>query len=391
MKKDFITLLNELIEYNGKKILEQSDRFLGTFLDFTQNEYRAEAQVFSQFLASKQAQEIKASDDIDAVFLKAIADRFHQVSLIDTRYCELIVNTYASVLGLNEKKPEPKPEVVETSAGNTANASAVKASKPLPKNNTKFWLIAVVGIIVIAVAIGIGYSRYKPAQMSNNPVYIGFDDSDSMFGIIRNNKFQAYGFWENNRWDPWGPVFNLPDGYTRIFYWEDVGLGIVTDNRVKFYCAIDDDTWYALPSEYDFILPSGFNRQSIIFSYGYDIFITVNNRLHSYRYTYNDIWEMDIRYNFDIPLGYRYIFGNDIRDIGLVLGVVFNNRIMFYRWNEENNYWSQTIAGFDLPNGTRSVFGKTGGFGIVFDDRIEFYEYRDNNWLRRASADFLLR
>jgi hypothetical protein len=179
MKKLFVTFLNELIEYNGKKILEQPDRFLGTFLDFTQNEYRAEAQVFSQFLASKQAQEIKASDDIDAVFLKAIADRFHQVSLIDKSYCELIVNAYAEVLGLNVRKLEPQSEAVEKpveNAGNTpeaveipvektANASEVKDFKPLPKK-TKSWLVAVIilGIGGISVTAGIGFSQYKDME-----------------------------------------------------------------------------------------------------------------------------------------------------------------------------------------------------------------------------------
>jgi hypothetical protein len=191
MKKDFITLLDELIEYNGKKILEQPDRFLGTFLDFTQNEYRAEAQVFSQFLASKQAKEIKASDDVDVAFLGAIAERFHQASLIDKGYCELIVNAYANVLGLNEKKPKSKSEAVETPTEKAVNTPEVKASKPLLKN-TKFRLIAIVGIVVIAAAIGIGIGYSRNKQVNNTNSFTFDRDASYALGMYIASQFQIY-------------------------------------------------------------------------------------------------------------------------------------------------------------------------------------------------------
>ena len=55
MEKTFISFLTEFIDSNGKKILEQPERFKALFLDSSQNECRAETQIFSQFLASKQA------------------------------------------------------------------------------------------------------------------------------------------------------------------------------------------------------------------------------------------------------------------------------------------------------------------------------------------------
>ena len=66
MEKTFDTLLTEFIDANGAKVLDNPDRFRSLFLDFSQNECRAEAQIFSQFLASPQANELRNSEYADA-------------------------------------------------------------------------------------------------------------------------------------------------------------------------------------------------------------------------------------------------------------------------------------------------------------------------------------
>ena len=104
MKKSFISLLFDFIEANGKKILDQPDRFKSLFLDFSQNEFRAEAQIFCQFLASKQAQELKNNDDVETNFLKGIAERFQQAYLFDKSTCEKVVSAYAFFLGLIDER-----------------------------------------------------------------------------------------------------------------------------------------------------------------------------------------------------------------------------------------------------------------------------------------------
>ena len=80
------------IDTNGKRILDQSDRFRSLFLDFSQNNYRAEAQIFSRFLASPQAQELKNSEDADPAMLRAITERFYR---FDKGKCEMVVMAYA--------------------------------------------------------------------------------------------------------------------------------------------------------------------------------------------------------------------------------------------------------------------------------------------------------
>jgi hypothetical protein len=103
MKKTFITLLNEFIETNNKKVLEQPQRFMSLFLDYTQNEYRAETQVFSKFIASKQAQELK-NNNIDAVFIKTVAERFQKDTLFEMGICKMVVFAYARFMGLIDQR-----------------------------------------------------------------------------------------------------------------------------------------------------------------------------------------------------------------------------------------------------------------------------------------------
>ena len=83
MPKSFTSLLTEFLTANDKKILDNPDRFKSLFLDFSQNECRAEAMVFSQFLASPQAKELKNSEYADAFQMKGIAERFHQATFIE--------------------------------------------------------------------------------------------------------------------------------------------------------------------------------------------------------------------------------------------------------------------------------------------------------------------
>ncbi|MCL2720586.1 MAG: formylglycine-generating enzyme family protein [Treponema sp.] len=156
MQKTFISLLTEFVEDNGGKILENPDRFKSLFLDFTQNQYKAEIQIFCQFLASPQAQEIKQSDDVDELFLKGVADRFNKTYLIEKNICEQITFAYAQFLGLVGKKG-----FEAGLKGETAKAKEKKVKQPaedkhalkFSKKNKKIILIAVAIIAVISLSI----------------------------------------------------------------------------------------------------------------------------------------------------------------------------------------------------------------------------------------------
>jgi hypothetical protein len=104
MKRTFIALLNDFIETNNKKVLEQPQRFMSLFLDYTQNEYRAETQIFSHFLSSKYAQELKGNNDVDIPFLKSLSERYQKNCLSDKKICDMAVFSYARFLGLIDQR-----------------------------------------------------------------------------------------------------------------------------------------------------------------------------------------------------------------------------------------------------------------------------------------------
>ena len=74
------------------------------FLDFSQNEYRAETQIFSHFLASPQVKELQNDDNSDTSFIRTIAERFHHTYLYDKNTCENIVLAYAWLTELIDKE-----------------------------------------------------------------------------------------------------------------------------------------------------------------------------------------------------------------------------------------------------------------------------------------------
>jgi formylglycine-generating enzyme required for sulfatase activity len=110
MGKSFVSLLDDFFDQNDKKLLDQPERFKSLFLDFSQNERRAEALIFTQLLASKEAAEIKAGEDIDTAALQSIANRFYQTYLFDKDVCRTSVFAYACFKGLIGKEDLPSSE-----------------------------------------------------------------------------------------------------------------------------------------------------------------------------------------------------------------------------------------------------------------------------------------
>jgi hypothetical protein len=73
MEQSFIAALDEFLAANGKNILEKPERLRALFLDFFQGKYRAETQIFSRFLASREAMELRNSDDVDPFLLHIVS------------------------------------------------------------------------------------------------------------------------------------------------------------------------------------------------------------------------------------------------------------------------------------------------------------------------------
>jgi hypothetical protein len=191
MEKSFISLLTEFFTANDKKILDQPERFKSLFLDFSKNEFRAEAQIFNQFLASKQAQELKNSEDTDTVFLKAITERFHKAYLFDKSTCEMVVLAYAWFLGLIDKKifeaglgkgsignaPVTKVVTQRTFVPSNSSTSNVPPTtyQPCPvssSNQAPVQKRPYMGLLIAGIIIVIFFLVFKPSNKRNEKNYI---------------------------------------------------------------------------------------------------------------------------------------------------------------------------------------------------------------------------
>jgi hypothetical protein len=100
MEKPFTAVLEEFLEQNGKKILDQPERCKALLLDFSQNAYRAETQIFYQLLLSPQSKEVQNLEEADAADLRAIAARFQRTYLFEKEICSTLVFAYAYFKGI---------------------------------------------------------------------------------------------------------------------------------------------------------------------------------------------------------------------------------------------------------------------------------------------------
>jgi hypothetical protein len=222
MEKTFLSLLRDFIEENGRKILDQPEQFRALFLDFSQNEFRAEAQIFSQFLDSKQAAELRNSDDVDLVFLRISADRFQQDHLFDKGVCNMVVFAYARFRGLisqadfqaalsGEAAPPKEARVVEVAPTIPVRESvvpltpAVDAPKeksteaPAKKKGKAKWIavaaIVVVVVLLVAVLPTIISANVEDFEFDGTAItkYIGNASEVQIPSTIRNRPVTSIG------------------------------------------------------------------------------------------------------------------------------------------------------------------------------------------------------
>ena len=180
MIKPFISLVSDFIDTNGKKILDQPDRFKSLFLDFSQNEYRAEALIFSQFLASKQVQELKNSDDVDTNVLRGISERFQQTYLFDKSACEEVVSTYAFFLGLVDERPIEQI-VRDKDKTQVLNGQPITISK---------WKIMIITVVLVLALSFYFFGREYPYKQE-----ISYSD---FINLVVRNEVISVTIYDNN-------------------------------------------------------------------------------------------------------------------------------------------------------------------------------------------------
>jgi hypothetical protein len=114
----------------------------------------------------------------------------------------------------------------------------------------------------------------------------------------------------------------------------------------------------------------------------------VGNTVKFYEYNSREEWEEITFAAFNLPNGYKSVFGYRI-----MLGVVVGNTVKFYKYDINRNEWEEnTSAAFNLPNGYKSVFGFKGGdaLGVVVGNTVKFYYEDEGSWKEEPSLAFNL-
>jgi uncharacterized membrane protein len=170
-----------------------------------------------------------------------------------------------------------------------------------------------------------------------------------------------------------------------IDYW----LSVLNGNTVKFY--IFHDEWKE-QERFAFNLPNGYKS---VFGFGIrNVAVVVENTIRFYDYGIDDNdsfgWEEGPSVAFNLPNGYESVFG-----FGLCIGVIVGNTVKFYVYNFYGDEWEEFPWAFNLPNGYKNVFfgpelgDGVYGIGVVVGNTLKFYGFRDE-WEELESFTFNL-
>lgn len=217
----------------------------------------------------------------------------------------------------------------------------------------------------------------------NNFFVIGrFGDSGrtGVLGVINNNKVQFYNH-SNNTWVPSAdfPDFTLPDGYKGIIgvLERTGGFGVITDNKIQFYSYnTKDNTWTVSASFPEFTLPDGYKGVFGLSAQGLGVII--DDKIKFYYANYDYTWIASSWSDFTLPKGYKGVFG--VLGLGPpCFGVIINNKIQFYSFGSINDDYPWTAYNafpeFTLPKGYKGIITgvSNSNLGVIIDNKIQFY------------------
>ena len=89
-------------------------------------------------------------------------------------------------------------------------------------------ILALISIAIICINCS--------AQTTRNDI---FSIRDGILGVVVDNKVKYYYAFDGDSYSNY--EFALPNGYRNVFSIRDGILGVVVDNKVKYYYAFDGD------------------------------------------------------------------------------------------------------------------------------------------------------
>jgi ribosomal protein L32E len=230
---------------------------------------------------------------------------------------------------------------------------------------------------------------------SNNIKILGYDEEN--IGIVENNKIKFYKYGDTNKWEEMSFMeFNVPIGYQDIFaiFGSDNRFftGIIIKNKLKIYFFeennwIEDSEWGSASLN----LFKNFNKVFTI-QFGNPVLAVVtNNKIKTIEFI-NGAWKENKKKEFIIPNGYQdVIAGNNEYNLG-GFGIVFNDRIQFY-WTSDDLEWSEAEEiRFYLPSGNKKIIGLGFNiFGIIDKNKIIIYKYEYYVGWKKSDIEFEIR
>lgn len=213
-----------------------------------------------------------------------------------------------------------------------------------------------------------------------------FNLGDSFIGVVNNNRVKFYENFD----DEWEYVpemdMRLPNGYKSVFGVEYYIIGVVINNRIRFYEYDGDENWEYVPKS-DMRLPNGYEK---VFGMGEGLIgVLAGNRVQFYEY--DDKWEympeLDMRLSggySDVFCMYGYIIDEYIDDYWYIdeyiIGVVYGSIMQFYVLDDDENWEYVPKLDMKLPYGYKNVFFMDVYLAVVVDGRIIFYDFIENSW-----------
>jgi len=162
--KTLVDVLSKLAVYsgnaNGRVILEDGERFMAKFMDFSGGKFKADAKIIGEFLVSVQAMTMKSAGVIDGETLHDLAERFHEDTLYDTSACVMAVAAVAWLEGLIDRAAFEKAAVKAAVKSEAPKKAAVEVHFPdLAPHPEEAGTIGLIMDVSMEVVVELGRTR----------------------------------------------------------------------------------------------------------------------------------------------------------------------------------------------------------------------------------------
>jgi hypothetical protein len=256
--------------------------------------------------------------------------------------------------------------------------------------NKRQIIVLILFIVLLVYCQGNNDSLFKYNKLNNLPIkkiidFYGLETGDYQLGIVTGNEVRFFSMYHGD--DSWkedtNVTFPLHSNSRDVFSFSS-GIGIIIDNNIIFYNLIDS-VWQEWP-ELMFNLPK--NCQGVFnISYRF-IGVIAENKVKFYMNLLDENafkWEEYSEYEIELPENCQGVFADEWGGIFVIVDkkIKYISREISEEWTEINK------IEFDLPDNFRGASYQK-YLGITDDDKIKFYmsSHPDGGWVELINMVF---